>query len=141
MVLGPLMLAAGIALLGWAMSRGEAEVFLAVIIPVISGTGPVFLGGVVLFMLGLPLTFLALSLRQAERMAGEGGPPPGQAPAQAGSPAGQPGPTGGAEFGGVIFIGPIPIVFGKGRRSSRWMMVGSIVFGILLIVFFLGLLL
>ncbi|NIP36945.1 MAG: hypothetical protein GWN12_18945, partial [Thermoplasmata archaeon] len=46
--LGLLMLVSGIALLAWAVASGDAEFYLVVIIPVITGTGPVFAGGVVL---------------------------------------------------------------------------------------------
>jgi len=140
LVLGLLMLFGGIGLFGWAVARGEAEFYLVVIIPVITGTGAVFAAGVLLFMIGLMVTFFAMSLRSAERMPKEyedgrsQAASPGQAPQQ-----GAPSPQGGAEFGGVIFIGPIPIVFGKGPRSSKWMLVGSIVFGLLLIVFIVAL--
>ncbi len=136
---GLLMLMAGIALLAWAVSSGDAELYLVVIIPVITGTGPVFAGGAILFMLGLMVTFLGLSMRAAESMDLHEGPPP--TPATGSSPgpqAGAPPASGGTEFGGVIFLGPIPIVFGKGQRTSKWMLVGSIVFGILMIVFLLG---
>ena len=139
--IGLLMLIGGIALLGWAVSSGDAEFYLFFIFPVITGTGPIFASGALLFMIGLIVTFLGLSMRAAERMAEEyseappeAAAPPGQAP-----PAGAPAPRGGPEFGGVIFLGPIPIVFGKGQRTSKWMLIGSIVFGILLIVFIVGL--
>jgi uncharacterized membrane protein len=112
LVLGLLILAAGIALLAWAVSSGDAEFYLFIIFPVVTGTGPVFAGGALLFMIGLMGTFIGLSMGAA--------------------------PRDGPQFGGVIFIGPIPIVFGKGQRTSKWMLVGSIVFGILLIVFLLG---
>ena len=141
LALGLLMLISGIALLAWAVSSGDAEFYLFIIFPVITGTGPIFASGALLFMIGLIVTFLGLSMRAAERMAEEyseappeAASPPGQAP-QAGAPA----PRGGPEFGGVIFLGPIPIVFGKGQRMNKWMLVGSIVFGILLIVFIVGL--
>lgn len=139
--LGLLMLVSGIALLAWAVASGDAEFYLVVIIPVITGTGPVFAGGVVLFMIGLIVTFLGLSLRAAEGMAESyAEAPPQREPIAAAPPqGGAPPAPGGAEFGGVIFLGPIPIVFGKGQRSSKWMMIGSIVFGILMIVFLLGL--
>ena len=141
--LGLLMLVGGIALLAWAVSSGDAEFYLVAIIPVISGSGAVFGVGVLLFMVGLIGTFLGMSLRAAEGMAEEFGDAPSQMPprqAQPGHrPQGAPPPPGGAEFGGVVFLGPIPIVFGKGPRSNRWMLVASIVFGILMIVFLLGL--
>jgi uncharacterized protein (TIGR00304 family) len=140
LVLGLLILAAGIALLAWAVSSGDAEFYLFIIFPVVTGTGPVFAGGALLFMIGLMGTFLGLSMGAAQRMAEEYGdaqhrqaPPPDQVPRE-----GAPPPRDGPQFGGVIFIGPIPIVFGKGQRTSKWMLVGSIVFGILLIVFLLG---
>lgn len=139
LVLGLLALVGGAALIGWALARGEAELHLVVIIPVISGGGAIFAGGVVLFMVGLFVTFFAMALRQAEAMAGEAGTAPPQTGHGQAQPQGAPAPRGGTEFGGVIFIGPVPIVFGKGQRTSRWMLVGSIVFGILMIVFLVGL--
>jgi uncharacterized protein (TIGR00304 family) len=141
LALGLLLLIGGIALLGWAVSRGEAEFYLFIVFPVVTGSGAIFASGALLFMVGVIATFFGLSMRAAEGMAEEyGDAPPRQAAhpdqlAQAGAPA----PRGGAEFGGVVFIGPIPIVFGKGQRMGKWMLVGSIVFGILLIVFIVGL--
>jgi len=140
LALGLLMLIGGIALLAGAVSSGDAEFYLFIIFPVVTGTGPMFAAGALLFMAGLIVTFFALSLRAAQRMAEEyeEGPAP-TAPTGHAPQAGAPPPRGGTEFGGVIFIGPIPIVFGKGQRSSKWMLVGSIVFGILMIVFIVGL--
>jgi uncharacterized protein (TIGR00304 family) len=138
LAIGLLMLAAGIALLAWAVASGDARLHLVVIIPVISGTGPVFAGGTLLFMAGLMVTFVGHSLRSFERMEALEGPPPRPEEGEARPPAAR-APAGGPEFGGVVFIGPIPIVFGKGQRTSRWMLVASVVFGILLVVFILGL--
>ena len=141
LAIGLLMLTGGIALLGWAVSAGEAEFHLFIIFPVVTGSGPIFAAGALLFMIGIIVTFLGLSMRAAEGMAEEYGDAPPQ-------PAAQPGQTprvgarpaqGGPQFGGVVFIGPIPIVFGKGQRMGKWMLVGSIVFGVLLIVFIVGL--
>jgi uncharacterized protein (TIGR00304 family) len=138
LAIGLLMLVSGIALLAWAVSSGEAEFYLVVIIPVISGTGPVFAAGALLFMIGIMVTFTGYSLRSVERMEAIEGPPPREPQGEARPPASGP-PSGGAEFGGFVFIGPVPIVFGKGQRASKWMLVASVVFGILLIVFILGL--
>jgi len=38
------------------------------------------------------------------------------------------------EGGGVIFIGPIPIVFGSNRRIAKWMIAVAVAITILLIV-------
>lgn len=133
------ILFAGLALLAWAVSSGDADFYLVVIVPVISGTGPVFAAGVLLFMLGLVVTFMGLSLRSLEAMDRMEGtrPRPGAGPVDV--PRGStPPPGGGTEFGGVIFLGPVPIVFGKGPGTGRWMLIASIVFGILMIVFLLG---
>jgi uncharacterized protein (TIGR00304 family) len=138
LAIGLLTVLSGVALLAWAVSRGEAELYLVVIIPVISGTGPVFAAGALLFMVGLMVTFVGYSLRSMERMEALEGPPPQARQGEARPPASG-SPSGGAEFGGVVFIGPVPIVFGRGQRASRWMLVASVVFGILLIVFILGL--
>jgi uncharacterized membrane protein len=143
LVAGSLMLVSAIALLSLAVSSGDAEFYLFIIFPVVTGTGPAFAGGALLFMLGLMVSFMGISMRTAERMAEEYGevphrpvpqqtPPPregGTAPPAAGGPG----------FGGVIFLGPIPIVFGKGQRTGKWMLVASIVFGILMLVFIIGL--
>lgn len=127
------MLAGGVVLLGWAVSRGEAELYLFLIFPVVSGTGPIFAAGTLLLIVGVLATFMALSVRGAGATAWEPveAPPRTEAPQQA--------PQGGVEFGGVVFIGPIPIVFGRGHQMGRWMLVASIVFAILLMVFILGL--
>ncbi|BBG25373.1 TIGR00304 family membrane protein [Sulfuracidifex tepidarius] len=38
-----------------------------------------------------------------------------------------------SEFGGVIFIGPIPIVFGSSKRISKWMIVAAIIITAILV--------
>jgi uncharacterized protein (TIGR00304 family) len=41
------------------------------------------------------------------------------------------------EFGGVIFIGPIPIVFGSSRRMTRYMIIAAAAVALLLSIYFL----
>lgn len=145
LALGLAMLIGGIALLSWAVSEGDAEAYLVLIFPVVTGTGPIFAAGTLLFILGIFVAFLGMNLVAAHRMGDEMDasahqrPPPSRPQRQPGEPRpGSPPAQGGAQFGGVVFIGPIPIVFGKGQPMGRWMLVGSIVFGILLTVFILG---
>lgn len=42
-----------------------------------------------------------------------------------------------SEFGGVIFIGPIPIIFGRGGRMTRYMIVVAAIIAVLLILYIL----
>ncbi|NOQ53004.1 MAG: DUF131 domain-containing protein [Thermoplasmata archaeon] len=135
LALSILMVVAGIALIVWAGLRGEAEFYLVLIIPVISGSGGVFAAGVLLLIFGIMLLFFAMSLRSVERY-------PDQTP-QARPPArsprtGEPPTGGGARWGGVVFIGPIPITFGSGPRMGRLMVVAAIIMALLMLAFFLG---
>jgi len=41
------------------------------------------------------------------------------------------------EAGGVIFIGPIPIIFGTSRRIEKWMMIVALIITLILVVLFL----
>lgn len=40
----------------------------------------------------------------------------------------------GVEGGGIILIGPIPIVFGSNRRIAKWMLLAALAITILLVV-------
>ncbi|MEM0121203.1 MAG: DUF131 domain-containing protein [Thermoprotei archaeon] len=40
----------------------------------------------------------------------------------------------GMEGGGVIFIGPVPIIFGSNKRIAKWMMVAAILITVALVV-------
>ena len=141
MLLAIVTLVAGVAALVIAGQRGEAELHLVLIFPVVSGTGPYFALGVLLFMAGLLMLFVGMSMRSIAALEdlppGQRAPPgspPGRAPGAA-PPAGRP------EWGGVVFIGPVPLAFGSSPRMGRWMTLASIVMGILFLVFILGLLL
>jgi uncharacterized protein (TIGR00304 family) len=144
LALSSLMVLSGLGLLVLAGLRGDAELNLVIIIPVITGTGGVFAGGTLLFVLGLMLLMVAWGLRSA--IAYDGGHPSQPAtssPEDRGPapPRGRPAAGSGVEFGGVVFIGPIPITFGSSPRMGRLMLVATIVIAVLMIAFILGLLL
>ena len=136
LALSILMVVAGIALIIWAGLRGEAEFYLVIIIPVISGSGGVFAAGVLLFIFGVMLLFFAMSLRSVERYSDR--PPQARQPTQAARTA-EPAEGGGTQWGGVVFIGPIPITFGSGPKMGGLMVVAAIIMALLMIAFFLGL--
>lgn len=105
----------GVALLADAVLRGAARVTLVVIVPVLSGQSAEFLVGVVLLFAGfltLPWFFLDEDRRT--------GPSPGTGDGPAAPPLHSSGEVGG---GGLILIGPVPILFGGWRavsRRTRW---------------------
>jgi uncharacterized protein (TIGR00304 family) len=40
------------------------------------------------------------------------------------------------EVGGVIFIGPIPIIFGSSKNIAKWMIIVAIIIFVLLVLFY-----
>jgi uncharacterized protein (TIGR00304 family) len=131
------MLALGIAGLTKAVSDGDAELHLVLIFPVISGSGGAFVGGSILLVVGIFMLFLSGSAAMVTRyevLEREVAGPSERTPEEGRSSR----PKGGPEFGGVVFIGPIPVVFGKGSFGGPLMLVMAIVVTILLILFFLA---
>lgn len=127
-VLALLALVGGFALLGYSAAIGEGRVALFLIFPFFTGSGIASFAGMVLVMLGLFLGFLSMAgfgLPGAESVS-----PPAVAPSTTpASPA--------KKFGGVVLLGPVPIVFGSDRRVTTAMLVLAIVLTILLVLFFL----
>ena len=99
---------AGVALVALSVAEGGASVALIVIVPVIMGSSLTFLLGVVLIVAG----FIALPFALGQGADEE--PPPLPASGSAPPPTG----TGGG-VGGVVLVGPIPIVFGSWKGISR----------------------
>ncbi len=102
------VLAAGVALVVDSAARGEATVSLVLIFPVLSGDSPEFVAGVGLVVAGLFATPLAWAYSEVDDES-----PDRRRPAA--------GP--GEGFGGVVLVGPVPIVFGGWRglsRRARW---------------------
>lgn len=101
---GVLLILTGIVLMAWAALEGQASFALVLVIPVLYGTGPLAaVAGLAIFS-GVVLVFLSF-IRAAEGAEAEETPEGVK-----------------KEWGGVILIGPIPIVIGsagmlKGRRA------------------------
>ncbi|HXY47192.1 MAG TPA: DUF131 domain-containing protein [Thermoplasmata archaeon] len=115
---------AGAALIVDAVAEGRALVSLVVFIPVVSGSSAEFLLGVVLLAGGL--VSLPWSLA---------GPPTSVVP----PPPERIATDAGAASGGVVLIGPVPILFGSWRNLSaraRWIL--ALVGAGLLVLFVLG---
>src|SRR2546422_10011278 len=105
--LGPASFLAGVLTMALAVARGEANVNLVLVIPVIVGTGPLAFLGVFLVFAGFLLTFVLWPSRlDAE---------PGDRDALPGSPQGAP-PA--RRRRGLLFLGPIPVIFGCYPRMT-----------------------
>jgi uncharacterized protein (TIGR00304 family) len=120
--------------LGWAVARGEARLYLVFVVPVVAGTGLLALLGILLVFLGFVLTFLFWPFRFAPSS-----PPviePLRTPFEA-PPQDVPSPDTSRprRWGGVVFLGPIPFVFGSDPQMTRRMLIlGAILFFALLIL-------
>ena len=122
-LLGPVLLVVGVAALAVGFLQGEASLSLFVIFPVVTATGGWSALGILLLIAG----FFALVFTWSPSV-------PAEAPPAAGSggwpPSAPPGSGGRRRWGGIVFLGPVPIVFGSDAKVTRWM----IVVGVLLFV-------
>jgi uncharacterized protein (TIGR00304 family) len=121
--LGPAVLLLGLLTLAVAVSRGEANLYLIVIIPAVVGTGPLAFLGILLVFVGFFLSFFLWSAGApplaAASMDRPVSPMP-EVPPQV-SPR--------RRWGGVVFLGPIPLVFGSDPQMTRRMLVlGAVLF-------------
>ena len=123
----PVLFAAGIASLAVALARGEATLSLVVIFPVITATGAWAVLGILLIVASFVFGFFALTRRIAAPT--EGAEVPGAGISRAASER---------RWGGVVFLGPLPIVFGSDARvTTAMLIVAIIVFAGLLFLTFL----
>ena len=120
--------AGGVALLAYSAATGEGQVALFLIFPVFTGTGLVPFAGMLLIMLGFFLGFVSLASRFMPASEDAVMPAASQSAPSPASPS--------KKFGGVVFLGPVPIVFGSDRKISTAMLVLGIALTILLALFF-----
>ncbi len=118
------LFALGLALVALSVLRGEGTAGIAVCVPFFFGTGPLSSLGVLCFFIGVVLLFIGMARSGAGTARSEGpGPPAGDEPEGPAAPApgnaGQVAPK--TRAGGVILIGPVPIVFGSDPGISRAM--------------------
>ena len=115
----------GMCLIAASVATGEADISLVVVIPVISGTGGVFLLGILLIVAGLVLGFTLIAMRGAE-WAGH------HEPARTDENGLHHATRKKREvrYGGVVLIGPIPIAFGSNRRMAITMLVVGIIIAV-----------
>src|SRR5574340_53090 len=105
---GPALFVAGLASLAVGFFRGEATLSLFVVFPVVTATGGWSILGIVLMVSGFFVFILTWSGPMEPQIA----TPPSEG-------AAAPPPTG-RRWGGVVFLGPIPVVFGSDQKVTRW---------------------
>lgn len=111
--LGPALFVAGILSLAWAFSRGEASLSLVFVVPVVTASGAWGILGIGLIFASFLAGFLTWSLRAPDDI--EAVPlTPARPPETSEGPR---------RWGGVVFLGPVPIVFGSDARITRAMLV------------------
>jgi uncharacterized protein (TIGR00304 family) len=131
------LLLGGIGLIALSIMTGEGSVYLALFIPVFAGSGPLGIAGIACIAGAFFSYFYGLveDFRVLGEEAGEGGravPREGKRPVEGGHAR-----TGrGMKSGGVVLIGPIPIIFGSDKKSLFYIQVLAVIILVLALVFF-----
>lgn len=116
---GPALFVAGIAALAYAVLQGGATLSLFLVFPIVTASGAWGFLGILLIVAGFAALFLTWSSW------GVPSEPPApttenvQPPRTASAPSGR-------RWGGVVFLGPVPIVFGSDEKVARWMLLAGV---------------
>jgi uncharacterized protein (TIGR00304 family) len=123
-ILAAFVILAGVALLIYSVAIGEMQVALVLIVPVI-------FGGSILGVLAIGLIIAGVFVFIADSFLGarSEGEPDGLSDEGYPSP-----PKIKGEFGGVVFIGPIPIIFGSSKKVTIYAVILSIVVFLLIVM-------
>jgi len=121
---GPILFLAGAASLAVGFLRNEATISLFVIFPVITATGGWSVAGIGLMVAGFFVFFLtwSASIEPQPVPSARTPSPPDEAAVPAFPPSSR-------RWGGVVFLGPVPVVFGSDPKLTKWMLIlGAILF-------------
>src|SRR2546427_10066041 len=99
--LGPASVVAGVLTMALAVAQRQANVYLVLVIPVIVGTGPLAVLGIILVFAGFLLTFL---LRPSRFVEGTG--------SLAAAPTAPGRQALARRWGGDVCLRPVPVIFG-----------------------------
>jgi uncharacterized protein (TIGR00304 family) len=107
-------------------------VALVFVVPVVIGSGPLAFLGIVLIFVGFFLTFLFWS--SGEML-------PFTEPPEFATPGSSPTADRPRRWGGVLFLGPLPLVFGSDPGMARMMLILGVILFFALLVLTIALLL
>jgi len=132
-LIGLALLIAGVALIAAAVATGQGQVYLLLFIPVYVGTGALGMLGILVVFIGFFLASLGSAWRGLPVPVAPA-PEPTSPPDVAVPPAATAPP---AKYGGVVMLGPIPIVFGSDAQVAKWMMILGLILAGFVIASFL----
>lgn len=112
----------GVILLGLSVASGEGSASIVIIFPVFSGSGIFSFLGVLCIMAALMLGFMGFAQKMAESEKSQ--PNEKKTPSEK-----QP-----VKGGGVVLLGPIPIVFGSSPKAAMILMVMALIIMIMAMV-------
>lgn len=127
--IGPILLILGVLALAYGLIQGQGTLSLVLVFPVITATGGWTALGIILVLAGFLVSFLAWTV-----------PSPGMRETVTEPPATAPPPSARAparRWGGVVFLGPLPIVFGSDAKIARWMLLAAVALFAALVILFL----
>ena len=125
-ILALFVIVTGAALLAYCVAIGEMQVALLLIVPVIFGSSVLGILAIGLIIAGVFIA-IADSFLSAERESS-----PDRLPNEGGlteTPKRK-------ELGGMVFIGPIPIVFGSGKKMAIFVAIIAVVVLVLMVLSF-----
>lgn len=117
-----LTFALGLVLVALAALEGGAHLALLVIVPVVYGSSLLFGLGVLLVAVGLVLLFLSAATGPASEIRPGGTTPP------------QNHPSSSTSVGGVVLLGPFPVIFGSNPKWTPYLIVLAVVIIVAFIV-------
>lgn len=130
------LLVLGILLLAYSVVEGKGQIYWILFIPVFSATSIFAFIGTILIIVALVLIFIVFIREFTIPYE----PEPGQQKAaKTRQPAPSQAPGAKKKFGGVVLIGPIPVIFGSDPKTTIIIIVLAIILiiaAILFIVFF-----
>ena len=127
-----LLLFCGIALLGFSVAEGESSAGVFVVFPVLIGSGIWAFLGMMCIMGALIFGFMGFGAR----LAGFGdfdSSEPGEPQRQGQGPRQRTGPA--VRGGGVVFIGPLPIIFGSDTKLTIVLVILAIIMMVVMMFF------
>ena len=114
-----ILAACGTALLGYSVASGEGSAGVVVFIPVFFGSGLFSFLGVLCIMAALFLAFFGFAAGALRGLEPDQSNQPSQGP--------QPAVKKSIKGGGVVLIGPIPVIFGSDSKTAIILVVLAIV--------------